>query len=68
MHAAAQADQASNTGLIDLRNQVDLKVAAINRQVAVIATEQAMLEQQAALELLVGRGMPTSLQQDLIAP
>jgi outer membrane protein TolC len=67
-HAATQADQASATGLIDVRNQVDLKVAAINRQVAVIATEQAMLEQQAALELLVGRGMPTSLQQDLIAP
>lgn len=67
-HAATQAEQASNQGLLDLRSQVDLKVAAINRQVAVIATEQAMLEQQAALELLVGRGMPTSLQQDLIAP
>jgi outer membrane protein TolC len=66
--AAAQADQASHAGLIDLRNQVDLNVAAINRQMAVIATEQAMLEQQAALELLVGHGMPTSLQQDLITP
>ncbi len=66
--AAAQADQASATGLLDVRSQVDLKVAAINRQIAVIATEQAMLEQQAALELLVGRGMPMSLQQDLIAP
>ncbi|WP_243048131.1 TolC family protein [Dyella sp. RRB7] len=66
--AAAQADQASRSGLLDLRNQVDLKVAAINRQMAVIATEQALLEQQAALELLVGSGMPTSLQQDPTAP
>jgi outer membrane protein TolC len=66
--AAAQAQRASQNGLIDLRTYADLHVAAINRQMALIATEQAMLEQQAALELLVGRDMPTSLDQDVIAP
>lgn len=67
-HVAAQAQRASQTGLIDMRTHADLQVAAINRQMALIATEQAMLEQQAALELLVGRDMPTSLDQDVIAP
>ena len=66
--AAAQASKASQAGLLDLRSYVDLDVAAINRQLSVIALEQAMLEQQAALELLVGRGMPSSLDQDVIAP
>ena len=66
--AAAQAQHAWQSGLLDMRNYVDLEVAALNRQLALIATEQAMLEQQAALELLVGRGMPTSLDQDVIAP
>ncbi|WP_267225327.1 TolC family protein [Dyella silvae] len=67
-HVAAQAQRASQNGLIDLRTHADLQVAAINRQMALIATEQAMLEQQAALDLLVGRDMPTSLDQDVIAP
>lgn len=67
-HAATQAEQAWRAGLIDLRSYVDLDVASINRQMALIAIEQAMLEQQAALELLVGRGMPISLDQDVIAP
>jgi len=66
--AAAQADRAATAGLIDIRNATDLRVAAINRQLAQLAVEQSMLEQQAALELLVGRGMPLSLAQDLIAP
>jgi len=68
VHAASQAGQAAQAGLIDLRNVTDLRVAALNRQLAQLATEQAMLEQQAALELLVGRGMPTSLEQDVMAP
>lgn len=68
VRAAAQADQAAQGGLIDLRNVTDLRVAALNRQLAQLANEQAMLEQQAALELLVGRGMPTSLEQDVMAP
>jgi outer membrane protein TolC len=67
-HAAAQAGSAARDGLLDLRNVTDLRVAAINRQLAQLATEQAMLEQQAALELLVGRGMPTALEQDVMAP
>lgn len=66
--AAAQASKASQAGLLDLRSYVDLDVAAINRQLTVIALEQAMLEQQAALDLLVGRGMPSSLDQDVLAP
>lgn len=68
VHAASQADQAAQAGLIDLRNVTDLRVAAINRQLAELVIEQGMLEQQAALELLVGRGMPTSLEQDVMAP
>lgn len=68
VRAAAQADHAAQAGLIDLRNVTDLRVAALNRQLAQLANEQAMLEQQAALELLVGRGMPTSLEQDVMAP
>lgn len=66
--AAAQAGHAWQASLIDLRTYSDLNVAAINRQVAMISMEQAMLEQQAALELLVGRGMPPSLDQEVIAP
>ena len=68
VRAASQADQAARAGLIDLRNVTDLRVAAINRQLAALVVEQGMLEQQAALELLVGRGMPTSLEQDVMAP
>lgn len=66
--AAAQAEHAWRAGVLDLRAYTDLKVAAINRAMADIAIEQAMLEQQAALELLVGRGMPTSLDQDVVSP
>ncbi|RDI98663.1 TolC family protein [Dyella solisilvae] len=64
--AASQAEAAWHAGLLDLRGYVDLDVASINRQMALIAIEQAMLEQQAALALLVGRGMPVSLDQDVI--
>jgi len=62
--AATQAQRAAQGGLLDVRSYADLYVASINRQTALIATEQAMLEQQAALELLVGRDMPTSLGSD----
>ncbi|WP_445144865.1 TolC family protein [Dyella sp. Tek66A03] len=68
VNAATRARTAWQAGLLDLRSYVDLDVAAINRQISMIALEQAMLEQQAALELLVGRGMPSSLDQDVIAP
>jgi outer membrane protein TolC len=68
VRAAAQARRAWQDGLVDMRNYVDLEVAALNRQAALVAIEQTMLEQQAAVELLVGRGMPTSLEQDVIAP
>lgn len=65
---ASRAGRALQDGLIDARNVTDLRVAAINRQLAQLSIEQALLEQQAALELLVGRGMPTSLPQDVMAP
>jgi len=65
--ASAYAQRAQHAGLLDLRSATDLRVAAINRQLAQLAIEQAMLEQQAALELLIGRGMPTSLEQDAMA-
>ncbi|MDG2538344.1 TolC family protein [Dyella jiangningensis] len=68
LRASGQARRAWQDGLVDMRTYVDLEVAALNRQAALVATEQAMLEQQAAAELLVGRGMPTSLEQDVIAP
>lgn len=68
LRASGQARHAWQDGLVDMRSYVDLQVASLNRQAALVATEQAMLEQQAAVELLVGRGMPTSLEQDVIAP
>ncbi|ULU26480.1 TolC family protein [Dyella terrae] len=68
VRASAQAGHAAQAGLLDLRNVTDLHVAALNRQLAQLSTEQAMLEQQTALELLVGRGMPTALEQDVMAP
>lgn len=68
LRASGQARRAWQDGLVDMRTYVDLEVAALNRQAALVATEQAMLEQQATAELLVGRGMPTSLEQDVIAP
>jgi len=65
---AAQADKAWQDGLIDLRSYVDLAVAAQTRQTAIITLQQALLEQQVALDTLVGTGMPISLPQDVIAP
>lgn len=66
--AKAQANQALDAGLLELRSATDLRVAAINRQLAQLSIEQAMLEQQASLALLVGEGMPTSLAQEVVAP
>jgi outer membrane protein TolC len=65
---AAQATSAWQGGLIDLRSYVDLGAAALARQSAVIALEQALLEQQSALDTLIGTGMPNSLPKDLVAP
>ncbi|WP_157971421.1 TolC family protein [Dyella sp. C9] len=66
--AARQAGHAAQAQLLDVRAHTDLEFAALNRRIADVSIEQAMLEQQAALELLVGQGMPTSLQQDVFAP
>ena len=64
----AHAEHAWQAGLIDLRGYVDLVAAAQSRQSAAIALEQAVLEQQVAIDTLVGAGMPASLPQDVIAP
>jgi outer membrane protein TolC len=65
---ASQATAAWDRGLIDLRSYVDLVTAAQSQQSAAIALEQAMREQQVALDTLLGIGMPNSLSQDAIAP
>jgi outer membrane protein TolC len=65
---AAQATTAWQHGLIDSRSYLDLVSAAQTRQSSVISLEQAMLEQQVALNTLLGTGMPNSLTQDVIAP
>lgn len=68
MHDADQATSAQQQGLIDLRTYVDLLVAAQSRQAAAITLQQTVLEQQVAMDTLLGTGMPDSLSQDVIAP
>jgi outer membrane protein TolC len=67
-HDAEQATSAQQQGLIDLRTYVDLLLAAQNQQAAAIALQQTVLEQQVALDTLLGAGMPDSLPKDVIAP
>jgi len=67
-HDADQATSAQQLGLIDFRTYVDLLVAAQSRQAAAITLQQTVLEQQVALDTLLGTGMPDSLPQDVIAP
>jgi outer membrane protein TolC len=68
MHDADQATRAQQQGLIDLRTYVDLLLAAQSRQAAAIALQQTVLEQQVAMDTLLGTGMPDSLSKDVIAP
>ena len=68
IHDAAQATSAQQQGLIDLRTYVDLLAAAQSRQAAAITLRQTVLEQQVAMDTLLGTGMPDSLSQDVIAP
>ena len=65
---ANQASSAQQQGLIDLRTYVDLLVAAQSRQAAAVTLQQIVLEQQVAMDTLLGTGMPDSLPQDVIAP
>lgn len=67
-HDADQATSAQAQGLIDLRTYVDLLVAAQSRQSAALSLQQTVLEQDVALDTLLGTGMPDSLPQDVIAP
>jgi outer membrane protein TolC len=68
VHDADQATGAQQQGLIDLRTYVDLLVAAQSRQAAAITLQQTVLEQQVAMDTLLGAGMPDFLPQDVIAP
>jgi len=68
VHDAEQASSAQQLGLIDLHTYVDLLVAAQSRQATVIILQQTVLEQQVAMDTLLGIGMPDSLSQDVIAP
>lgn len=68
IHDADQATSAQQLGLIDLRTYVDLIVAAQSHQAAAITLQQTVLEQQVAMDTLLGTGMPDSLSQDVIAP
>ena len=67
-HDADQATSAQQQGLIDLRTYVDLLVAAQSRQSAAITLQQTVLEQQVAMDTLLGAGLPDSLPLDVLAP
>jgi outer membrane protein TolC len=68
MRSANDAAAAWKHGLIDIRSYVDLMSAAQSQQSTAVSLEQAMVEQQVALDSLLGTGMPNSLSQDVIAP
>lgn len=65
---AQSADAAWSRRLIDSRAYLDLTGAALTQQASAIALEQSMLEQQVALNTLLGTGMPNSLAHDVIDP
>jgi outer membrane protein TolC len=56
--AASNAAVAFAAGNIDERGYVDLVTAGLAKQQELIAVEQLMLEQQAAIATLIGAGMP----------
>jgi len=55
---AEQAESAMNAGNIDERAYVDLVSASYSKQIAVLALEQQLLEQEVAVATLIGAGMP----------
>jgi outer membrane protein TolC len=65
---AEAANNAWQQHLIDIRSYVDLILTAQNRQAAAITLQQTALEQQVAMDTLLGTGMPASLSKDVIAP
>ncbi|TBR39742.1 MULTISPECIES: TolC family protein [Dyella] len=66
--AARMARDAVDGGGIDIRTATDLEVAALSRQSALVALDQRLLEQEVALDLLLGRGMPTTLAMEDTSP
>ncbi|HEX7815749.1 TolC family protein [Dyella sp.] len=66
LQARQQADTALaawQAGLLDRRAYVDLMTTATAREIAAIALDRTMLEQHAALETLLGSGMPETLPE-----
>lgn len=66
--AASRAAAAFAAGNIDERSYVDLITARIAKQQELIALEQLMLEQQAAIATLLGAGMPRMMLQQRQEP
>lgn len=56
--AAARADAAFAAGDLDERGYVDLQLSRNTRQQEILVIEQTLLEQQQAIALLTGAGMP----------
>ena len=65
---ADRASRAFRDGLIDIRSYAELTTAALSRQSAAIALHQAVLEQQVALDTVIGAGLPDSLPKDIVRP
>lgn len=65
---ADRAARAFRAGLIDIRSFAELTSAAPTRQWAPILLRQSVLEQQVALDTLVGAGLPDSLPKDIVSP
>lgn len=55
---AAEAERAYSAGNLDERSYVDMAVTVISKQEQILALEQAILEQQAALTALIGADLP----------
>lgn len=68
VRAATLAQHAQGDGLTDIGHATELRIAALQRELAIAVVEQTMQEDEAALDLLVGRGMPMSLPDEVMAP
>lgn len=55
---ASQAQAALSAGAIDERSAVDLISARASKLLEIVALEQSLLEQQVAIDTLIGAGMP----------
>jgi outer membrane protein TolC len=58
LHAAAQAEAAFNAGNLDERSYVDLVSARLTKEQEIVTIEQSLLEQEVAIDTLIGAGMP----------